>query len=503
MPPMYTEMCIHQRMDQQVARYPENVAVQSRDERVTYTELNARANCLADKLVKAGVKRGDVVALFMSRSIDMIVSMLAILKAGAAYLPLDESSPLSRQRKYLHDARVTHAISGHDPPAGCDPGQITVVPGASSRAVCSPSPGSSIPIWSRPEDKAYVMFTSGSTGGAKGVVVPHRAVLRLVVDTNYIEISPTDRILQLAPPFFDASTFEIWGALLNGATLVLSSASAVDPNALKRDVAESGVTIMWLTAALFHLIGDRYIDAIRPLKTLLAGGDVLSPRIVNRVLDAIPGIAIINGYGPTENTTFTCCHRMTDQNRPPPEGVPIGRPVCGTEIFILDKSLSPVAAGDVGELFTAGIGVALGYLNGNGDTNFFRDEKICDGLIFRTGDLVRENANQELEFVGRKDNLVKVRGFRVSLEEVKQTILRIQDVVDALVVIHKEDVHDEILTAYVMPRQGSNLDAEEIRRQLRGILSSYMIPDRIVLSEALPITMNGKLDKRPLGDHVT
>ena len=488
-------LCLHHRVDRLATLNPRAVAVESRDGSLTYEELNARAESLARHLVGAGVKHGDVVGLMMSRSVEVIVSMLAVLKAGAAYLPLDKSSPLARRRKSLEDARVTHVISDRDCSEMTGTERRLLVPHAVSSWASSSSSDSTLPNPSLPDDKAYVMFTSGSTGEAKGVVVPHRAITRLVVDTNYIRISEDDKILQLSPLSFDASTFEIWGALLNGATLVLSREDAVDPNAIRGDVAERGVTIMWLTAALFHLIGDRFIDAIRPLKTLLAGGDVLSPRIVNKVLDAIPDITVINGYGPTENTTFTCCHRMTHENRPSAEGVPIGRPISGTQVFVLDESLSPVASGQVGELFTSGKGVALGYLNGDGAGSFFRDERICHGLIYRTGDLVRENPKGELEFVGRRDNLVKVRGFRVSLDGIRQSLLQIEDVVDAAVFARKEEVGDQLLIAHVKRRHGSRLEAAEVRRQLAFVLSDYMIPDSIILSEALPITINGKLDK--------
>lgn len=491
-------LCLHHRVDRLAEDRPRAIAVESRGGSITYEELSARAASLARHLQSVGVKHGDVVGLAMTRSVDVIVSMLAVLKAGAAYLPLESHAPPVRKSKALEDARVTHIISDRDCTQTADAGRRIVV----ANPVISPHPssssGSTFLDTSLPDDKAYVMFTSGSTGEAKGVVVPHRAIMRLVVDTNYIRISKDDKILQLSPLSFDASTFEIWGALLNGATLVLSRADAIDPNAIKADVAEGGVTIMWLTAALFHLIGDRYIEAIRPLKTLLSGGDVLSPRIVNKVLDAIPAITIVNGYGPTENTTFTCCHRMTCENRPSTTGVPIGRPISGTEVFVLDESMSPVAVGEVGELFTSGRGVALGYLNGDGSGSFFRDERLCGGLIYRTGDLVRENSKHEFEFVGRKDNLIKLRGFRISLDGIRQSLLQIADVVDAVVFARKEEVGDQLLMAYVKRRQGSTLEASDIRRQLRVVLSDYMIPDSIILSEVLPITSNGKLDRKSI-----
>ncbi|RAP55676.1 amino acid adenylation domain-containing protein [Oleiagrimonas sp. MCCC 1A03011] len=488
-------MCIHHRVDYIVDRFPKKVAVKWRDGCLTYEELNARANSLAHDLIAAGVIHSDVVALSMRQSADLIISMLAVLKAGAAYLPLEESISSSRKRKYMEDARVTHIISNRSAePWSFDRKVICI--NALNAYPHVVSDKSMLSVSSRPEDKAYVMFTSGSTGEAKGVVVPHRAVMRLVVDTNYIQLSADDNILQLSSPAFDASTFEIWGAILNGATLVFSSEIVFDPNALKRDSTKNGITILWLTAALFHIIGDRYIDSIRSVKTLLAGGDVLSPRIINKVLDALPNIRIINGYGPTENTTFTCCHNITTKNRPSFEGVPIGKAVSGTEIFILDETLAPVAEGEVGELFVAGKGVALGYLNGDVTESFFHDEKICDGLIYRTGDLVRENINHELEFIGRRDNLVKVRGFRVSLDGVRQAILQLKEVVDALVSLHKEEAGDELLIAHINLRQGASSDLGEIKERLRMVLPDYSIPDRFVFDELLSVTVNGKLDRK-------
>jgi amino acid adenylation domain-containing protein len=487
------ECCIQSIFEGQARRRPHAIAVSLRGESITYEQLNCRANFLAAHLQAAGVGAADVVALSMRRSIDMIVSMLAILKCGAAYLPLDDSNPVSRSKRCLDDARVKHLVSDRDCSELCG-NEIMNISTVDSTLFCSML-RTDVSARVRGDDKAYVMFTSGSTGKPKGVLVPHRAVTRLVVDTNYIQIAGTDKILQFSPTSFDASTFEIWGALLNGAALVLYSEATLDPNALRRDITDNGVTIIWLTAALFHLIAHRYIGALKPLKVLLAGGDVLSPKAVNSVLDALPGITVINGYGPTENTTFTCCHRMTVENRPPAHGVPIGKPISGTQVFILDGGRQRVERGEVGELFVGGNGVALGYLNAPADGSFFRDPTICDGLIYRTGDLVRENSQGELEFIGRADDQVKIRGFRVSVEEIKLSILKIGGVIDAIVLPRQEESGDQLLVAYVKTQQGCELDIAQTRRQLSTFLPRYMIPDKIVLSPDLPITRNGKLDR--------
>lgn len=487
------ECCVHTAFEKQSRRHPHAIAVSYRGDGITYEELNGRANYLAAHLRECGVEHGSVVAILMGRCIDTIVSMLAILKCGAAYLPLDDSNPVARNRRCLDDAQVRIIVSDRDCDALCGSGRQVISTG--ERSLFCSSSTTAVAVRVQEDDRAYVMFTSGSTGKPKGVVVPHRAVTRLVIDTNYIQIVASDRILQFSPTSFDASTFEIWGALLNGAVLVLYCEPTPDPNALRRDIAQNGVTILWLTAALFHLIGHRYIDALRPLNVLLAGGDVLSPKAVNAVLDALPGITVINGYGPTENTTFTCCHRMTRENRPPAEGVPIGRPITGTEVFILDENLQSVRQGGVGELFVGGRGVALGYLNAQADASFFRDQRISSGLIYRSGDLVRQSSSGELEFVGRTDDQVKIRGFRVSLEEIKLNILKIGGVIDAIVLPRKDESADQLLVAYLKIQHGSDLDAAQTRRQLAGLLPRYMIPDKIVLSPDLPITRNGKLDR--------
>ena len=489
---------IHVAFAEQASRSAQRVALRYENESLTYGQLNRRAENLAAHLQShAAVRRGDVVAVKMARRPEQIVALLAILKCGAAYLPLDENDPPARAAHCLEEARVRVILA--DRLEDARPGDRLCITLA-ERVLFEDERESAAAVEVSGEDRCYVMFTSGSTGAPKGVAVPHRAVIRLVKRTNYIEIAAEDRILQFAPTSFDASTFEIWGALLNGACLVLYPGATLDPNLLVRQIRDNGVTILWLTAALFHLIATRYMVALRTVKVLLAGGDVLQPKLVNKVLDEVPGITLINGYGPTENTTFTCCHRMTVENRPT-SCVPIGKAITGTSLHVLDSLRRPVADGESGELFVSGAGVALGYLNhSSGSSAFFADARIADGLIYRTGDMVRVNAAGEVEFEGRWDNQVKIRGFRVSLEEIQANILKLPHITDVVVLLQKSESGDQQLVAYMQLATQQSMSVAEIRRALAVELPRYMIPDVIHLDVDLPINRNGKLDRARIRD---
>jgi amino acid adenylation domain-containing protein len=490
-----SEGCLHAIFGRRASACADRRALISDGKSFSYADLERLSDVLAAKLQKRGVRHGHVVALLMNRSAEMIVAMLGVLKCGASYMPLDTASPAKRNRYCLDQARCKLIITDRTCSELCE-GERT------------PYRFTMVDLWGRPdlpfrsnlsdETAAYVLFTSGTTAEPKGVVVPHRAVTRLVLDTNYITISPEDRILQHSTPSFDASTFEIWGALLNGATLVLYTSPVLDPNLLERHIRDDGITLMWLTAAVFHLLVQDRIDALRPLKVLLAGGDVLRPDVVRTALEQIDGLTLINGYGPTENTTFTCCHVMTRAN-PPEDTVPIGRPITGTEVFILDDDRRPVVPGRIGELYTAGRGVALGYLNsGVSEDSFLYDGRLARGLVYRTGDLVRCNEEGLIEFIGRVDSQVKLRGYRVSLEEIRASLTEIPEVKEAIVSCQKQPGGDQLLIAYLQTREHQQLDAQAVRDYLGERVPRYMIPDRISIGTTLPINSNGKVDRRAI-----
>ena len=485
-------MSISKTFEQIAAAYPEQTALRFQQQRITYDALNRRANKLARYIQGQGIKSGDTVACYFRRSPEAIITMLAILKCGASYLPLDTQSNKERLQFCIDAASVSLTLTDQPDLAlsGC---AISVVDEAHPSFDMDDS---NLLLHISPDSCCYLMFTSGSTGAPKGVVVPHRAVLRLVIEPDFIAISPEDTFFLFAPLSFDASTLEIWGALLNGATLAIYSGVTLDPNLFSDEIRDHRVSVLWLTAALFHLIAARYIDVFAGIRVALAGGDVVNPDTVCALLEQYPGITVINGYGPTENTTFTCCHVMTNDN-PPVDKVPVGKAISGTVLHILDDNQQPVKPGQEGELFVSGAGVALGYLNQpHSPETFFTDETIAPGLIYRTGDLVVENPRGELEFIGRKDNQVKIRGYRASLEDIQTQVTALPAVREAIVFLDKFDDGEQVLTAHVVLSTPDSLRAIDVKKQLKSRLPAWAVPDSVKLCLELPITVNGKLDRK-------
>ncbi|MEM9103885.1 MAG: amino acid adenylation domain-containing protein [Pseudomonadota bacterium] len=487
---------IQQLFQLQVQKTPDNIALIFGELKVSYQQLDLLSNSLAAILKQHEVKEKDIVGIHMDRHPNVIIVMLAILKCGAAYLPLDKVNPYSRNRSHVDDCQVKLVITDVDnaAPNPLAEQQLFI----DKRELYRHVDEDMQTVQGTSEDVAYVMFTSGSTGKPKGVVVAHKGIRRLVIAQDYIAIDSQDKILQFSSLSFDAATFEIWGALLNGATLVLYSGDGLDPNHFKDEINSHSVTIVFMTTALFHLIANRFIRAFSGLKYLLTGGDVLYPRLVNKVADTYPQLHLIICYGPTENTTFTTTHPITNDNRPD-SNVPIGKAIRGTQVHLLNEDFRPCEVGEEGELFTSGEGVALGYLNRSYSlAEFFMDETIAPGVIYRTGDIVRRNHKDELEFVGRKDNQIKIRGFRASIEEIQKTVNQLTSVKDAIVVIDKYDNGDQQLVAYIQLQEGIETTSGLLRKQLLAVMPNYMVPDRLIIKKDFPINKNGKICRATL-----
>jgi amino acid adenylation domain-containing protein len=484
----------------QAERTPDNVAAVFGSARLTYRELDRQAGSLAQCLRARGVGPESLVGLRAERSPELLVGMLAILKAGGAYVPLDAAQPRERLAMMLADAGVELVLA--DTLLAADlPVTTQVLPLAMDLEDAAAEQSGPPAAQAGPDNLAYVMFTSGSTGRPKGVRVTHRAVVRLVCGADYARLGPKEVFLQLAPVSFDASTLEIWGCLLNGGRLAIMPPGVPSLEELGRALAEHQVTTLWLTAGLFHLMVDQRLEDLRPVCQLLAGGDVLSPSHVNRLLRQLPDIRLINGYGPTENTTFTCCHAMAGGAEISGR-VPIGRPIQGTRIYILDQHLEPVPAGVPGELYAGGHGLARDYCNQPVLTaerlapNPFADQP--GERLYKTGDLARFLPDGNVEFLGRVDRQVKIRGFRVEPDEIEVVLGEHPAVREAAIVVSRGIPGEERLVAYVVLRHGEEASAQSLRDDLRRRLPEPMVPASFVFLAELPLTPNGKLDRQSL-----
>ncbi len=444
--------CVHERFEQQAERTPDAVALLYEGESLSYRELNERANQVAHRLLKLGVKPEAFVGICLERSLEMIVAVLGILKAGGVYTPIAADLPAARRRTMMADAGIRHLITSRSETEqyqGAVEHILVLDENAALAGESSANPG----VLQFPESPAYVNYTSGSTGQPKGVLVPHLSVLRLVCGPNFMQLDSGARFLQMAPLSFDAATLEIWGPLLNGGSLAVMPAGRASVQEIGDVVRRLEVNSLWLTAGLFHEVVDHELDAFTGVRQLLAGGDVLSVDHVKRVLLSHPQCQLINGYGPTENTTFTCCYPVS-RTVPLGDAVPIGFPINNTRVYILDADLKPTPVGVTGELYAAGAGLARGYLGRPELTaeRFVPNPYGAPGeRMYRTGDLVRWRIDGAVEFVGRNDEQVKVRGFRIELGEIESALKDHDSVQDALVLVRKIE-NDKQLLGYVVAR---------------------------------------------------
>jgi amino acid adenylation domain-containing protein len=492
--------CIQDLFAGQVVRTPDNIAVVCGSSRLTYRDLDRRSNKLAHHLRSVGVGPEVVVGLFANRSLEMVVGLLGILKAGGAYLPLDVNYPEARIASMIAGASASIVLSVVDPTALPANHRAEIVSFVGDSAAIARQSACAPTNHSGPDSLAYVMYTSGSTGIPKSVGVTHRNVVRLVTVTNYVDISPSDVFLQLAPLGFDAATFEIWGALLNGAQLVLYPDESLELTKLKDVIANNRISILWLTAGLFHRVVDEIPATLTPVKQLLVGGDVLSVPHVRKVLSLLNECQVINGYGPTECTTFSACFRVPGAAQLAAT-VPIGRPVSNTQIYILNAELQPVSVGTVGELYIGGDGLSRGYLNSPRITaeRFIPNPFGAPGTrLYRTGDLGRYRKDGMVEFLGRVDRQLKVRGYRIEPGEIEEVLLSHPSVRQAVINTVADAAGDKRLIAYVVGDSGLLPETPELRSHIAAALPAYMRPSAFVALDALPLTQNGKVDYNAL-----
>ncbi|QLE39379.1 amino acid adenylation domain-containing protein [Nostoc sp. C052] len=495
------QACIHQLFEAQVEKTPDAVALIFNNQHLTYKDLNIRANQLAQHLQSLGVGTETLIGICIERSLEMVVALLAILKAGGAYVPLDPGYPQERLAFMLSDTKVSVLLTQKE--------LVTKLPIHTAFVICLDADWNTIAQNKKEnlstsitaDNLAYVMYTSGSTGTPKGVSVIHRGVVRLVKETNYAHLTDEEIILQLAPISFDASTFEIWGCLLNGGQLVIYPPNRPSLEELGQIIQQYQVTTLWLTAGLFHLIVDEKIDALKSLRQLLAGGDVLSVPHVQKFLQTVENCQLINGYGPTENTTFTCCHTITAPLQAD-VSIPIGRPIANTQVYILDQNLQPVSIGETGELYIGGDGLARGYLNRPDLTAekfiYHSFDSDLATRLYKTGDLARYLPDGKIEFLGRIDNQIKIRGFRIELGEIEREIAQHPDVRENVVLARQDEIGEKQLTAYIVPQYNSSYTHNNLRLFLQQRLPNYMMPSAFVILESLPLTANGKVDRHKL-----
>ena len=476
-------------------RFPKRVAIQAGEISLTYRQLLTEASRLTASLLADGVRSGDFIAINARSSPEMIIGYVAVLLAGGVCVPIDPAYPTERVALLLKECGAALGLAtpgiGISYPLDWN-GKIVPIPMVGKEVGDVDLPTVAIPA----EQACYMLFTSGSTGHPKGVQLPHRAVIRLVRQQNFMQFSEDDVFLQAAPASFDASLLEIWGALLNGGKLVLL-ANGPNLTDIASAVKNHGVTTLWLTSGLFQVMMDEHPESLKGLRYLLSGGDVLSPPHVRRALELLPDTQLINGYGPTENTTFTTCHSITQADLEKPS-IPIGRPISNTSTYLLDQQFKPVPVGVAGELFTGGDGLALGY---HAAPELTREKFIQHpefGRLYRTGDICRWVADGTIEFIGRSDHQVKVRGFRIELGEIEAVLAAHPQVHVAKVAVRGESAEAKKIFAWVTLKPGQELRESDLTEFVAARLPKFMMPDAVGIIDSFPLNANGKINLKDL-----
>ncbi|MGZ4032453.1 MAG: amino acid adenylation domain-containing protein, partial [Tumebacillaceae bacterium] len=495
---------IQQVFAEQAEATPDAVALVDGETVLTYRELNERANQVARHLQQMGVREETLVGICMDRTWERIVGLLGILKTGGAYVPLDPSYPQERLALLMEDAALTVLVAQEH--------LVEKLPAQAARVLCLDRDWEAIAAESCENvnlsmdagQMANVIFTSGSTGRPKGVCVTHRGVVRLVKETNFVDITSEDVFTQYASISFDGATLEIWGALLNGAKLVICPAHQLSMEEVGRVLVDYGVTVTFLTTALFHQLVESQPESIAQLKYLIPGGEAMSPTHAVQALQLLRegrGGRLLNGYGPTENTVFTTVYEVK-RAEDVAYTVPIGTPIANTEVYVLDRHMQPVLIGVPGELYTGGAGLAKGYLN--------RPELTAERFVahpfsqelgaklYKTGDLVRYLPDGNIEYLGRLDDQVKIRGFRIELGEIETVLAQHEAVQRAVVIAQESATGDKRLVAYVVLHKGYDGARDDLRIYLKEKMPAYMVPAFLIELDSIPVTPNGKVDRRAL-----
>lgn len=489
----YLDKSITELFKEQVEKNPNKIALVNEDKKLTYKELDERSDNLARVLLSKGINSENIVGLIAERSIEMVTAVLGILKAGGAYLPIDPKYPLNRINYMLEDAKANIVLTMSKMREKIEINAEIIeiddekIYKNDTYNVISNSSADSL---------AYIMYTSGTTNMPKGVMVEHKNIIRLVKNTNYIDFKQDDKILQTGSVVFDASTFEIWGALLNGLQLnLVNNDILLNANKLKNTIREKGITILWLTSSLFTQLVEEAEDMFEGLRYLLVGGDVLSCKHINKVRRKYNELTILNVYGPTENTTFSTYFKIEKEYE---KDIPIGKPITNSTALVLDKYGNILPIGIVGELSVGGAGVARGYLNSPNisEEKFVMGKFDNNQRIYKTGDLAKLLPDGNIEFIGRIDHQIKIRGYRVELNEIQNRILMYSAIKEAVVLTFDRGNNDKYICAYITSEEV--IDTDVLKEYLSNNLPYYMVPTYIIQIEKFPLTINGKIDKKAL-----
>lgn len=494
--------CIQQIFEQEAAQRPDAIALEFEQENISYGELNRSANRLAQQLRKEGVGPEVFVGVMLERSTELIVALLAVAKAGGVYVPINLSDPAPRVQFILEDAGIKVIVTSTQFADNLAKDKVAIVRVDSSEyrgAAVEVEFAANADSGVAPQNLAYLLYTSGSTGTPKGVCITHRNVLGLVKSANFADLSPEEIFFQFAPVSFDASTWEIWVPLLNGARLVVFPPVLPSVSQLADFINRTQITTLGLTTGVFHQFADANLMSFGAVRKLLTGGDALSPTHLNKVMEQSDGCLLLNCYGPTESTVMACCYEVGPER--PAISVPIGRPVSNAQVYVIN-GMQPVGIGERGEIFIGGAGLGRGYLNRPDLTaeRFLPDPfGVRPGeRLYRTGDAARYLNQGLIQFLGRLDDQVKISGYRIEPGEIEAVLLKHPTVTTATVVAWEGSTGDKRLAAYVVANEGAAVSMRELKDYLKERLPGYMVPAAIVTLEALPLTPNGKLDRQAL-----